>query len=130
MPRGIYYRVSTASLHRYDIVAVCLPTIVARTGLNGSLFILPGRCAERHTTPVLKMLIALPGDNVVVTSQSLCVNQQCYSAPQQTIDRYGKRVQRFTTLSHYHNTRGYWLYGQLSPTLFLGFAVFWSGITS
>lgn len=109
MPCGLYYRLFTNNIHRRDIVAVCLPTIVAREGFAAH-YLLKGRCAESQTTPVLKTVIAVPGDAVNISSQAICVNQVCYPAPQQVIDRHGKQIQRFI-YNGYHRARGYWLYG-------------------
>lgn len=113
MPIGIYYRVSNARIQRGDIVAACLPSLIAGTGRYAG-YLLRGRCAISHSTPVLKEVIVLPNDAIHLTSKGICVNQNCYWAPIQKEDSAGHPVVRYIEEGHYRST-GYWLYGSANP---------------
>ncbi len=80
MPIGLYQKINKAP-ELGDTVAVCLSEPVAREGLDQG-YLLPGYCPSKML-PVLKMLIAVPGDTVVVTEKFMLVNDQKYDAPQQ-----------------------------------------------
>ena len=74
IPVGMYQVVGDASpLKRGDVVLVCLPEPIA--GLAHSRGYIPGggSCSGR-TAPVGKLVMALPGDTVVVTFVGIRVN--------------------------------------------------------
>ena len=108
MPLGLYWGVPTASHHRGDWVAVCLPSSIAKEGLERG-YLSRGLCAS-GTMPVLKMIIAIPNDEVIVAAQTIRVNGKTYWAPRQNRDHRGNPVRSFIGDGHYRS-RGYWLYG-------------------
>ena len=108
MPIGIYQKVDNKTFHRGDWVSVCLPKSIAREGLDKG-YLVRGFCGS-GTMPVLKMIIAVPSDDVELTEKTITVNDKTYLAPHQAIDHLGNHVHQFIKNGHYHSTE-YWLYG-------------------
>ena len=88
MPIGIYQRQVTHAIHHGNIVAVCLPEQIARLGLKRG-YLQKGRCPS-GAIPVLKEVIAVPGDEVSVTKDDIIVNGKHYWAPIQARDHMGR----------------------------------------
>lgn len=109
MPMGIYRRVDTRTIHRGEIVAVCLPKPIAVEGLR-KRYLVKGMCPG-GAIAVLKEVIAVPGDTVNVTKQFLIVNGQQYFAPQAKTDEFGHPVRQFIADGVKQNTKTYWLLG-------------------
>ena len=108
MPMGLYWPMPTDVYHRGDWVAVCLPIKIAEEGLRRG-YLSRGRCAS-GSMPVLKMIMALPHDQVILTSTSINVNGTAYWAPHQLQDHSGCPVHAFMASGHYR-AHGYGLYG-------------------
>ena len=70
-PRGLY-RAANAPLTRGALVAACLPTEVARVGLERG-YLPPGSCPG-GAQPVIKRVAAMASDAVDVTSTRVSVN--------------------------------------------------------
>ena len=99
IPVGIYHVVSDPSALRHgDIVLVCLPDSIAHLAHTRGYVPGGGTCAEM-TAPVGKLVMALPGDTVVVAPVGLSVN--------------GRSVARSKPLDHDRN-------GRLLPRVPLG----------
>ncbi len=113
MPIGIYQRQATNSIHRGDIVALCLPKETALLGLKRG-YLRKGSCPS-GAIPVLKEVIAVPGDNVMVTKGDIIVNGKPYWAPIQIRDRMGRTMVTKVVLNQSQQARGYWLYGMNNP---------------
>lgn len=112
MPIGLYRQLSTMTIHRGDIVAACLPKPIAKVGLENG-YLSKGHCPS-GTIPVLKKVIAIPHDNVQLTSQAIIVNEKRYLAPQQKTNHRGHSIKRWNRNDLYKNTLDYWLYGSHS----------------
>lgn len=109
MPIGIYQRVDQSALKIGEIVSVCLPDEMAEEGKERD-YLLSGQCAH-HTKPILKEIIALPGDTVTVTDLGLYVNQKFYVAPELQEDHNYLPIRRWTKNKTYHDIKTVWLYG-------------------
>jgi conjugative transfer signal peptidase TraF len=76
IPLGVYRVVGdTALARRGDVVLACLPESVARLAHDRGYVPRGGPCPER-LVPVGKLIMALAGDTVVVSSDGLHVNGQ------------------------------------------------------
>ena len=113
MPMGLYRRMASATVHRGDIVSVCLPRPIARVGLQAG-YLMKGACPS-GAIAVLKKVIAVPHDTVRLTRQAIIVNGRAYFAPQQSQDDYGHAIKKWGPLGTYKNTHAYWLYGGNAP---------------
>lgn len=71
-PLGVYSIHRSAGIARNDLVAVCLPDSVAALGLARG-YVSAGSCSN-GTSPVLKQVIAVAGDDVVLQRDFLAVN--------------------------------------------------------
>lgn len=60
--------------------------------------------------PLLKEIIAVPGDDVVLTNDSISVNGKTYNFPTHDSDRNGNLISAYPR-GHYPHTTGYWLLG-------------------
>jgi len=113
MPLGFYLRQSNDGIKSGDIVAACLSSSIAHYGRRrGYLHI--GHCPG-FASPVIKQVIAIPGDRVQVTSANIIVNEAVYDAPLQYRDHDGFVVKRFIDKRKTHVSNTYWLYGHHAP---------------
>jgi len=113
MPQGIYLRDSQAVISHGDFVSVCLPDTVASEGVSRG-YIPHGSC-QNGSMPVVKKIIALPGDQVQVTRVTIIVNGQRYLAPSQSEDHSGQSIKKFVQHSRALLTNSFWLYGAHDP---------------
>ena len=93
IPIGVYHVVGgAATLHRGDIVLACLPEKVASLAHARGYILGGGRCSG-GTAPVGKIVMALPGDTVVVGRSGLNVNRVAVprSRPLER-DRHGRSL--------------------------------------
>lgn len=72
MPIGFYIKMKATTIRDGDIVAVCLPDIIANMGLKKH-YLTRGSC-NNGSVPVLKKVIAIPGDSVSINNQFITVN--------------------------------------------------------
>src|SRR3990167_1052200 len=112
MPIGLYKVTAPNQLQRGDNVMVCLPPQIGSVGLHHE-YLMPGRCPGGFD-PIIKELIALPGDSVVLTSEAITVNGKTYPAVTREKDHFG-RVLTAIPRGTFANTTSYWLYGKSSP---------------
>ncbi|OGT50850.1 MAG: hypothetical protein A3F17_09285 [Gammaproteobacteria bacterium RIFCSPHIGHO2_12_FULL_41_15] len=108
MPIGFYY-LKNVGPKRGDFVAVCLSSTVAKEGLRRH-YLFYGHCRE-HSVPVLKQLIAVPGDYVQLSREGITVNKNFYVAPQLSFDSRQHNVRHFVTQPILSVVNKYWLYG-------------------
>lgn len=107
MPRGIYWR-ETGDLHRGDLVAFCLNEKTQRFGLKQGYLIHGTRC--NFSEPLIKKIIAMPGDNVTLSSQSIIVNSQTISYQTLPVDSHERPLKAYPS-GNYANTKNYWVMG-------------------
>lgn len=107
MKFGVYIK-SNGMIDRGDIVAFCLPEPYKTRGLD-ALYIQKGRkCIG--SDPLIKEVIAVPGDQVILHDRYLEVNgnRNFYETLRQ--DSEGHTLTAFPRGS-YANTKGYWMIG-------------------
>lgn len=114
MPIGFYQKIHVAKIKDGDLTAVCLPDAIAIVGLKNH-YLARGSCTN-GSTPVLKKIIAVPGDNVLLTNQFIRVNKIIYYAPSQKKDPEKHWVKKFINNGEYKHIHSYWLYGSNDPT--------------
>jgi conjugative transfer signal peptidase TraF len=109
MPIGFYQRVVSTQIKRGDLVSVCLPKQIAVIALQRG-YLRAGSCPSK-VIPVLKQVVAIPGDTVILTNSSITVNGINYAAPFMSTDHNKKPMQKFISNGLYPPSHGYWLYG-------------------
>ncbi len=112
MPIGLYKVSDPQNLKRGDDVIVCLPLSIGELGLNHG-YLDPGKCTGGYS-PVIKELIAIPGDAVTLTPTQIIVNGQAYVAPLQSTDHEGNPLAAIPRGEDQH-TASFWLYGAGNP---------------
>ena len=113
MPIGLYKVSAPTDLKHGGVVVVCLPEAVGSVGLKRG-YLNPGRCPGGYS-PIIKELIATPGDSVTLTLQAIVVNGQNYIAPLQTQDTEGRPLESIPRGLN-SQTPDYWLYGKGNPS--------------
>lgn len=108
MPIGFYYKTSQTDYHRGDIVGVHLEGELKNEALERHY--VPLQKFSKHLSPMLKQLIAVPGDTIFRTPAIIQVNQIIYPAPVRLYDHNGKSINFFHHEPNGVTTR-YWLYG-------------------
>ncbi len=112
MPIGLYKVSNPQNLKTGDVVVVCLPPSIGEEGLARE-YLNPGKCTGGYS-PIIKELIAAPGDNVTLTPQAILVNGQTYLAPIHSVDLQGKPLASIPR-GKYPHTQNFWLYGAGNP---------------
>ena len=107
MKEGVYIR-KYGKIKRGDIVAFCLKEPYRTIGLN-RLYIEKGQKCN-GTDPLIKEIIAIPGDNVILTDQYLAVNGVKYPYKTFYVDSIGRKLDVYPR-GNYFNTQGYWMIG-------------------
>lgn len=113
MPIGFYKKIQSTIIVRNDLVAVCLPDYIAKTGLKQH-YVSHGTC-QNGSTPVLKKVIEIPGDSVFLSNLYILVNHVSYYAPFQSKDRHNYPVKKWIKNGSYKNINSYWVYGENDP---------------
>jgi conjugative transfer signal peptidase TraF len=113
MPIGFYHAFKTDLIKQGDIISACLPDNVTNEGLQRG-YLSKGKCAN-GAIPVIKQVIAIPGDDVILTIDGITVNGHFYLAPHRAVDHNNLPIKQFVTMGQYSNTLGYWLYGVHAP---------------
>ncbi len=119
VPIGFYKRTSNpAHIQRGDYLSFCLPNHIAAMGLERG-YIHRGGCANGSEV-LIKQVIAVPGDRITLTHQTLVINSPSssivYFAPRAITDKQHLPVHHFIKKGEYRAT-GYWVYGIGSPRL-------------
>lgn len=113
IPLGLYtIHQIKAPLKQNDLVAVCLMKSDQAFGLSRG-YINPGRRCN-GTTPLLKSIIAVPGDNVILSNDEIIVNNKIYHYITQKFDSK-QRILPSWPRGNYQNTQGFWLIGTNDP---------------
>jgi conjugative transfer signal peptidase TraF len=113
MPIGLYKQHSITEIKRGTIVSACLSRKIAAEGKSKG-FLQSGICPA-NTYPVIKSVIAVPGDHITRKGDYLIINKkQKYLAPIQKFDHNGTPLKKFFS-DPPKTLKGYWLYGSGSP---------------
>lgn len=107
-PLGLYQIQRESSLHRGDIVAVCLSPSYQQEGL-GRGYLLPGiRC--HGAAPLIKTVVSIPGDTVILTRTEIRINGKNFPCVTKVYDSHGFTLQTVRR-GVYKNSQQYWLIG-------------------
>jgi conjugative transfer signal peptidase TraF len=110
MPKGIYVAKSNSrEFQRGDIVNFCLPKPIQDFGLKRSYLEKGFSC--HGSMPLIKKIIAVPGDNVLLTDQFISVNGQIHPFKTRYMDSLGRTLSVFPR-GRYLDTQGFWLVGE------------------
>lgn len=110
IPEGLYRERSLSSgrLRRGDAVLACLPPDVARFGRERGY--LPRGACPGGAMPVGKMVLALPGDTVIVDGKGLIVNGVRMAASQsRRVDHRGRPLPQLARATYAVGTGQLWL---------------------
>ena len=122
-PLGIYKIQNIDQIQRGNIVAVCLPSKYQEIGLKRA-YLLPGiRCDK--TAPLIKTVIAVPGDNVILKNNEIIVNNNIYLYITKYFDSHSRKLDVFPR-GVYKNINTYWLIGTNNPNSWD--SRYWGGI--
>lgn len=113
MPRGLYSTERTKEYHTGDYVIVCLPEPIAKEGFDRGYLHRGISCPDR-IEPLIKEIIAIPGNTIELTDTAMIVNNKTYPAPLFKYDRKGRPTD-YIPRTIYPNTNTYWLYGEHDP---------------
>ncbi len=111
IPLGIYSleHVNNKSIFKQnDLVAFCLSKPYRDFGLSRGYLLVGSRCDG--STPLLKSIIAIPGDNVTLTSNQIIVNNKAYGYPTQLYDSKHRPLPSWPR-GNYKNSEGFWMIG-------------------
>jgi signal peptidase I, bacterial type/conjugative transfer signal peptidase TraF len=107
MPMGIYVR-EDGEVHRGDTVAFCLAEPDKTIGINRG-YVAKGHICQ-GTDPLIKQVIAIPGDTVQLTDQSIRVNGVIYGYHTFYADSRHRPLAVYPR-GNYAPSHGYWLVG-------------------
>jgi conjugative transfer signal peptidase TraF len=107
-PVGIYKIIKSGEIKRGDIVAICLSKEWQDYGLQRH-YLLPGiRC--QGSAPLIKTVIAVPGDTVVLNDDKIVVNEKTFFYATQYFDSKHRPLKTLPR-GDYKNIKGYFLIG-------------------
>ncbi len=106
MAEGIY-RKDDSRIHRGDIVAFCLEEPYKTIGLK-RFYVEKGQACQ-GADPLIKEVIAVPGDEVLLTDQCIAVNGIIYPYPTFYVDSNHRKLAIYPRGTYY--SHGYWLIG-------------------
>lgn len=112
MKKGLYIGAGH-SIHRGDIVAVCLDKNNATIGLKQG-YVLRGKACASGITPLIKEVLAMPGDTIVLADNSISVNGKYYPYATQKSDTQGRPLS-MVPRGAYPAIKGYFLIGVSAP---------------
>ena len=112
MPLGFYIK-SNAKINRGDIVAFCLQPRYARTGLQHHYLKYGFEC-DGGVRPLIKQVIAMPGDNVQLADEYIAINNKLYFYKTFHQDSHGRHLTSFPR-GTYFSKNEYWLIGANDP---------------
>lgn len=108
MPIGIYLK-GSKSITKGNIFLVCLTDTYSKIGLQRHYLISGGHIC-REMEPLIKRIIAVPGDHVVLSDDYIIVNNVKYPYPTSYSDSLNRPLSVYPR-GDYPNTTGYWLLG-------------------
>jgi conjugative transfer signal peptidase TraF len=103
-----FYGKSTSLIHRGDTVAFFLADPYKTIGLD-KLYIEKGRKCN-GADPLIKEVIAIPGDHVILNNDTIQVNGAQYFYRTSHMDSEGRALDIYPR-GDYPNTTGYWMLG-------------------
>ncbi len=110
IPLGIYaLEPISGQLKQNDLIAFCLNKKDQDFALSHG-YILAGTRCNGSSTPLLKSIIAIPGDNVTLTNTEIIVNNKIYNYPTQQYDSMHRLLPSWPR-DNYQNTLGFWVIG-------------------
>ena len=89
MPKGIYYNTHQTTPSHSDVIAICLPNGLRQFALQRG-YLLKGIYCQ-GVTPLIKQVIAIPGDQVQITNKSITVNGNAFIVKKYRLDSQGYR---------------------------------------
>lgn len=107
---GVYAK-SFGAIHRGDLVALCLLDKDKQLGLAHH-YLIPGMQCN-GSMPLLKQVIAVPGDHVQLTADFIEVNGKRYVYVTELKDHLGQILNSYPK-GDYLDSQGYWLVGNHS----------------
>jgi conjugative transfer signal peptidase TraF len=107
MKEGFYVKTGGA-IKRGDIVAACLIDPYKSIGLKNHYIEKGTKCDG--VVPVIKRILAIPGDNVLLTSNNIIVNNIAFPFKTLSTDSSGRILNIYPRGKYFHLT-GYWLIG-------------------
>lgn len=107
MPEGVYIR-AYGAVQRGDSVAFCLPEPFKSFGIERAYIYKGTKCDG--SGPMLKKIIAVPGDNVTLTDSTIIVNGVSHPFKSWDKDSQGRPLKKFKQ-GNYFKTTGYWMIG-------------------
>ena len=113
MPIGIYKIENANNIVEGDFVSICLPNQYAKIGMEQG-YISGGSC-KNGSSPLIKEIIAVPGDSVTIKNNQMIVNGITFLAPRFTDDRKGNPIEKIKD-GDYGVTSLYWVYGEHDKT--------------
>lgn len=109
-PLGVYTMHDTRDLTRNDLVAVCLQGAIARLG-RARGYLSAGTCSS-GTTPILKQVVAVVGDDVELQRDVVAVNGQIIDRSQRhSMDSLGRALEPFPFGPHVVRDGEVWVLG-------------------
>gem|GEM_PF-3309728 len=96
------------AIKRGDLVLVCLNNVYKKYGLERGYLIKGNKCDG--IDPLIKRVIALPGDSVILHRDYIMVNNTKYPYATASHDSRGILLNSYPR-QKYPNTNGYWLIG-------------------
>lgn len=112
MKEGLYIGAGH-TIHRGDVVAVCLNKQTAEVGLKRG-YVLPGTTCESGSAPLIKQVLAMPGDHLVLSNTTIAVNGQTYPYATLPLDSQGRPLASIPR-GDYPHLNGYFLVGTNAP---------------
>lgn len=107
MPRGIYWSQS-GPIQRGDLVTFCLHEKDEALAIERHYLIHGSRC--QLSEPLIKKVIAVPGDRVVLTADFIAVNGRVLHYKTLDKDSHGRPLTAYPA-GNYVNTNDYWVIG-------------------
>jgi conjugative transfer signal peptidase TraF len=109
MPIG-FYREIDKQVVRGDLVEVCLPQTLARTGLVRG-YIAGGGCSS-GSEPVVKEIVAVAGDEVILQKDAMIINGKPLSNSKTlALDEKGRAIPAVARKPYILQQNEVWLYG-------------------
>jgi conjugative transfer signal peptidase TraF len=107
MQEGIYIKTGGKILTG-DIISFCLDEPYKTLGLKRLYLGIGHKC--NGANPLIKKIIAIPGDDVVLTDQYIKVNSIKYFYKTLYVDNVGRKLDVYPRGNH-PKTKGYWVIG-------------------
>ena len=108
--KGFYVK-SSGEIGRGDIVSVCLREPYKQIALERKYIAKGTKCSGAD--PLVKEVLAMPGDTVVLAADYIEVNAHKYILPTHRVDSAGRKLAAYPR-GTYARTSGYWLVGSNS----------------